>query len=193
MVAIPAQVQAQGDPKATAREYFKSGQEHFKANDFESALLDFQNAHKLHPHPDILFMVAQALRNLKLYHQAIKGFKDYLKAKPEAQDRVEVTRLIEELEFLAEVSGQQKPVKKPVKKKPVKKKLKPLAKPHVPKVPRTPTPVKKKTQPVYKTWWFWAAIAGGAAVAGGVGYGIYYATSDAQAPAGALGNLDLRP
>ena len=204
-LAFPTEVQAESK-KARARTSFKAGQKEFKEKNYEKALKLFKKANKLLPHPDILFMVAQCHRNLKQYRAAVKGFKGYLKAKPNADDRIEVKRLIDELEFLQEVSPEEPdeptepgepadPVdpddpdgsKPPAKKPPVKK---PLVEPPPPIVPIAPTPRRRKT-PIYKKWWFWAVVGGTVVVAGGVG--IIAATAGGEeAPAGSLGTLDLR-
>ena len=189
--------------KQQARASFKAGQQQFKEKEYGEALKLFQKANKLHPHPDILFMVAQCHRNLKQYSAAVKSFKGYLEAKPAAEDKAQVKRLIEELEFLQEVDPVEptEPVEpdepgepddpdqpdKPAVTPPVN----PLVRPTPPRVPRAPTP-RLGTTPVYKKWWFWAVVGGTLAVAGGVGGIIAYSAGGEEAPAGSLGTLDLR-
>jgi hypothetical protein len=67
----------------------------------------------------------------------------------------------------------------------------PLPQPVVPRVPPSPTPHREK-KPIYKEWWFWAAVGGGLAVAGGTGAIIYAATAKGDVEAGSLGKVDLR-
>ena len=208
-LVTPAPLEAQtNNKKQQARASFKSGQQLFKEKKYEEALKLFTKANRLHPHPDILFMVAQCHRNLKQYTRAVKAFKGYLKAKPEAEDKAEVTRLIEELDFLREVSPEEpaepgepdepvdpddpddpnKPATTPPDKPP---KNNPLVVQPPPRVPRSPYR-RVKTTPVYKKWWFWAVVGGTLVVAGGVGGIIAYSAGGEDAPAGSLGTLDLR-
>ena len=210
LLLTPVAVQAQGKKK-TARAKFKAGQRYFKQQEYKPALKAFKKAHKLHPHPDILFMVAQCHRNLKQHKQAVKAYKGYLKGKPKAKDRAEVQRLIDELEFLVEVApdNDPDPPDEPaepdeadladgpdagagsVGTRPNSPKPGPLARPIVPLVPRSPSP-RRRSKPVYKKWWFWAIVGGTVAVAGGVTAVIAYETSGTEVPSGSLGTMDLR-
>lgn len=199
----------EGDTAAQAKAAFKAGQEFFKAGDYVEALRAFKKANKLHPHPDILFMVGQSQRNLKVHASAIASFKAYLDGKPEAEDREDVERLIEELEFLDEAEGSAvDPTLKDEeeaerqaeaarlaavekKRKAAAAKKKTLPRHRRQDAPHALTPGKKKDSPVYKQWWFWAAIGGGLAVVGGTIGIVAWQTSGTDAPEGSLGTFDI--
>ena len=205
MATGSASGQPRGKSKKAARAHFKAGQKQFQDKQYSQALRSFKKANKLLPHPDILFMVAQCHRNLKHYKKAIKAYQGYLKSKPQAEDKAQVTRLIEELQFLDEVSPEpdepdepdepvepddpttKKPATTPDKDPPTK----PLVTPTPPVVPIAPGPRRTKKTPVYKKWWFWA-IVGTVVVAGSVTGGVLASDSGGDPPAGSLGTLDLR-
>ncbi len=141
-------------------------------------------------------MIGQAQRNLKMHSSASASFREYLNAKPEAPDKEEVERLIEELDFLEEAEGSQRdpteddPEDDPEADPKPAPKSKPLAKPTVHRAPTALTP-SRKDKPVYKKWWFWVAVGGGLAVAGGTAGIVAWQMSGSEPPAGSLGNLDL--
>lgn len=210
VLALIAAVPARGladESAAKAKGFFKDGQKHFKSKNYKKALELFQKAHSLHPHPDIVFMVGQANRNLEHYIEAIEAFREYLNLKPEAEDRGEVERLIEELEFLQEAKGGESAGEEDKPAGPDEEEASggteaaapaakagptPMPEPTSPKAPRPLTPPPSRDRPVYKTWWFWTAIVGGLAVVGGASYLIARETSAVEPPAGSLGTLDLR-
>ena len=192
-----------GDAASQAKAQFKAGQEHFKAGAYVDALRSFKKANKLHPHPDIVFMVGQAQRNLKLHAAAINSFKSYLDEKPDADDREDVERLVEELQFLEEAEGSaEDPLAKEeedaeraaeaarLAEKDKKAAASALAKPKRQDAPHALTPV-NKDKPIYKKWWFWAAVGGGLVVAGGAVGVIAWQTSGSEAPEGSLGTFDI--
>ncbi len=193
--AVPAL--AEESKADLAKVHFKKGQAHFEAEEYADALRAFKKAHKLHPLPDIVFMVGQAQRNLKLHGAAAASYRKYLEGKQDASDKEEVERLIEELEFLEEAEGSAedptandppddppKPAAKP------KSRPKPKPKPRR-RAPTALTPGPKKDKPIYKKWWFWVAVGGGLAVAGGTAGIVAWQTSGGDNPEGSLGTLDL--
>jgi len=211
MLGFTPTAHAQGeDNAAQAKASFKAGQEFFKAGDYVEALRAFKKANKLHPHPDIVFMVGQAQRNLKIHGGAIISFKAYLDGKPEAEDREDVERLIEELDFLDEAEGSaEDPTLKDEEEAERKaeaarlaaaekkrkaaeaKKRKARRKTRRQDAPHALTPSKKKDKPIYKKWWFWAAVGGGLVVVGGTVGIVAWQTSGADAPEGSLGTFDI--
>lgn len=199
-------VRAQGkDTASEAKAQFKAGQEFFKEGSYVDALRAFKKANKLHPHPDIVFMVGQAQRNLKLHAAAINSFKSYLDGKPDAEDREDVERLIEELDFLEEAEGSAEDptarddeaaerkaaaAKAAKEEQERKKRAKTLPNPVKHDAPHALTPV-KKDKPIYKKAWFWAAVGGGLVVVGGAAGIIAWQASGTDAPEGSLGTFDI--
>lgn len=75
------------------RNAFVRAKRYFEAEEYEAALPHFQKAYELSGHRDsTIFGLAQCLRLLKRYEEAIKRFEEYLQTDPE--DRAEVQETI---------------------------------------------------------------------------------------------------
>jgi len=88
----------QNDAKAR----YLSGQSHYNLNEFAEALQDFKEAYRLRPDPAFLFNIAQCERQLGDLDEAIKFYRTYLRNKPDAANKREVERKIDELRGLVE-------------------------------------------------------------------------------------------
>ncbi len=155
---------ARAEDRATrlAQKHFEEAQKLFSLGRFEQALDEYQDAYDAKPLGDFLYNIAQCYRNLGDYDQAIFSFKKYLKEKPDAEDRTQVEKFIDELEDRKARGEGQKLIQRP-----------------------PPPPPRTTDTPVYKTWWFWTGVAV-VGVAGGVGI---YEVSKSGAPSTDLGNI----
>ena len=137
-VAVPSRPVLADDPATrAARRHYERGEKLFALGKFDDALEEYQTAFDAKPLPGFLYNIGQCYRNLGDYDQAIFSFKKYLKLEPEASNREQVERTIEELEEKKAQGDSQKFVRKK----------------------------KEEPKPVYKKWWFWTGI--GVAAVGG--------------------------
>jgi TolA-binding protein len=100
-VLLGAATQGRAEPNDAKARYL-SGQSHYNLNEFPEALQDFKEAYRLHPDPAFLFNIAQCERQLGELEEAIKFYRSYLRNKPDAKNRREVERKIEELRVVVE-------------------------------------------------------------------------------------------
>ncbi|MEO6777733.1 MAG: tetratricopeptide repeat protein [Kofleriaceae bacterium] len=152
----------------TAQKHFERAQKLYNLGKFDQALDEYEAAYDAKPLADFLFNIAQCYRNLEDFDRAIFSFKKYLEEKPEAEDRGQVEKFIDELEDKRDAGLGKKFV----------------GTPPPPPPPRAPPKV-VKAAPFYKQWWFWTGVA----VAGaGAGFGVYEVTKSG-APSTDLGNI----
>ena len=177
---------ASGDPTLEATSHFRSGQKHYNLNEYSDALVEFKEAYRLHSDPVFLYNIGQCERQLGHLEDASRFYRSYLREYPKAPNRQEVERKIDEIDET--LRAQAKPDSKAVVPPPQPS---PLPVPAAPVVEtRTDlaaAPAVSETPPVYKRWWFWAAVG---AVAVGATVGIILATSGKQAspPSTGLGS-----
>jgi tetratricopeptide (TPR) repeat protein len=159
---------AHAEDRATksAQKHFDKAQKLYNLGKFEQALEEYEAAYDAKPLADFLFNIAQCYRNLEDYDRAIFSFKKYLAEKPDADDRTQVEKFIDELEEKRDAGQGKKFVDKPPP-------------------PPPPPPAAAKDDPFYKKWWFWTGVA---VVGAGAGFGVYEATKSG-APSTDLGNI----
>lgn len=90
-----------------ARRHFETGALLYAEENFEGALAAFEESYSLRPVPVVLFNVAQTLRRLNRYDEAIDAYQRYLEDEPDlpAERRTAVRSTVAELSrALAEVS-----------------------------------------------------------------------------------------
>jgi tetratricopeptide (TPR) repeat protein len=172
VVGIPGdtfvQVARANDPtERAARRHYERGQKLFNLQKFDEALEQFQKAYDAKPIPDFLFNIGQCHRNLGDYESAIFSFKKFLKLDPEAPNREQVEKLIEELEQ-KQAEGTSERLGLRTRKKRVEE-----------------GPVETGDRPIYKKWWFWTGMA---VVSVGAGVGIYAVTKGDGTPDTTFGN-----
>lgn len=153
LVLAAATAHAEDLSMKAAKRHFDRGEKLFALGKFDEALDEYQKAFDAKPMPDFLFNIGQCYRNLGDYQQAIFSFKKYLKLEPDAPDKEEVEKLIDDLEEKQERGDGQKFVPK--------------------QQPPPPPPPKTASTPFYKKWWFWTGVA---VVGAGGGFGVYEAT-----------------
>ena len=86
---------------AEARRHYDRGTKAFNLQDFKSALREFQAAYNEQPDAAFLFNIAQAERQLGEYDVASKSYRLFLANQPNAPNREQVMRLIDEMDKAA--------------------------------------------------------------------------------------------
>jgi len=129
-----------------ARAVFSAGREAYARGDYEAALESFRQAYELSGRPELQFNIAQAADRLRRDREARDAFEAYLRAIPDAPNRVEVEA---RLRVLREEIARDDTLRA-----------------QAASGSRAPP----AEAPIVEQWWFWTLI--GVAVAGaGVGIG----------------------
>ena len=177
--------------KALAKQHFEAGVSHFDLAEWEQALVEFKEAYRLKSDASLLYNIAQCHRKLGHVDDALTFYKTYLRRAPEAPNREEVERRIQELE--AEQQARKAEAKAPAEAKPAILPAPPAEQRPVPSPLPTSvagpagsaavSPASENradlvqpagsTQPeataetsILHRWWFWTAV--GVVVVGGV-------------------------
>jgi hypothetical protein len=104
LLALAGVAHAQPKRKAAPDKFAKAASEAFNAavdadtkGDLRTALALFEKAHAISPHPSTIFNVADVNRRLGQLKPAIRGFETYLAMAPDAKDRADVEKTLDEL------------------------------------------------------------------------------------------------
>ncbi|MEQ9649420.1 MAG: hypothetical protein RLO52_28235, partial [Sandaracinaceae bacterium] len=65
-----------------ARRAFEQGRAAYESGDFETALMRFQEAHRITGNPEILYNVATSADRLRMDEVALEAYRGYLAARP---------------------------------------------------------------------------------------------------------------
>jgi tetratricopeptide (TPR) repeat protein len=84
--------------RAVAREHYNQGTRHFELGHYQEALGEFEAAYMAVPDPAFLFNIAQCHRKAGHDKEAVGFYKSYLRNAPNAPNRVDVQKRIQELE-----------------------------------------------------------------------------------------------
>ena len=84
--------------RAVAREHYEKAVSHFNANEYPDAAAEFLAVYKAVPQPALLYNAAQAYRLGGDGPKALENYRAFLKADPEARQKLDVERHIKELE-----------------------------------------------------------------------------------------------
>lgn len=87
---------------------YQRGTKNFNDGAFEEALTNFQVAASLYASPDFQYNIARCYEELGKHEDAIRGYETYLKAKPDAEDRVGVENRIKLLRKLVDEERKRK-------------------------------------------------------------------------------------
>jgi tetratricopeptide (TPR) repeat protein len=190
LVACPIAVRAQEvESKTQARAHSRAASAFFDAHDYARAIEEYEEAYRLWSVPEILFNLGQAARLQGDLQAAATYYRRYLAERPEGRLSDEARKHLAEVDsLLASVApsppepeaSPQAAAATPADTTPLSQTA--IAQPALPPSSFAPTTllttpphaVSRRT-PVYKTWWFWTATLGAAALAGvavGVGVGI---------------------
>ena len=179
------------DEKAKAREHYQKGLVHYDIKEFAEALAEFKNAYRVVQDPAFLFNIAQCYRKLGQDVEALDYYRNYARRFPNAPNRGEVDRRIQEIEHELEAKRASNPPTTPEKKpetRPINNNstVTPIAPP--PAAPNgsasVPPPLpppgdssqtlvtttkasgESNASPFYTRWWFWTGV--GAVIVTGV-------------------------
>lgn len=105
VVSVPA-ADSDGDT-ARARAAFQWAQKLYKEARYASAIEKFEEAYRIKPHPSILFNIGRCYEQLGEIPRALRSYRDYLKALPDAKDKEAVANAIVNLERRLKDEGVQ--------------------------------------------------------------------------------------
>lgn len=104
---VLSQAPASAEDTAKARAAFQWAQKLYKEARYASAIEKFEEAYRLKPHPSILFNIGRCYEQLGEIPRALRSYRDYLKAMPDAKDKEQVTTAILNLERRLKDEGVQ--------------------------------------------------------------------------------------
>jgi tetratricopeptide (TPR) repeat protein len=199
-----AQAPSEDHDLVEARKHAQRGLSHFNLQEYDRAIVEFEEAYRLRPDPSLLYNLAQSHRLAGHDERAIYFYRAFLRSAPNAEIRPEVERRIAEMERAkpkepSAAASAPKPTPgaapRPVAAAAPDAAPAPVAAPaslaSAPSSPSKPSvsasdaivataPPAAKT-PVYKKWWLWTAVGGAVAIGLGVGLGVGLGTSSSGA------------
>jgi tetratricopeptide (TPR) repeat protein len=172
-------------PTPEGRAAFEAGRDAYEAGRFEEALVQYERAYALSPHPNLLYNIARAADSDGQTERAIQAYEAFLSSKPNAENG-DFARA-----RLAKLRASQPPAAAPVSPPAPA----PVAAPGIARV-QAPAPGPQRAlqaapssiavqplqqrddtaRPLYKNPWLWTAV--GVVVVGGVVAGAVLATRD---------------
>ena len=84
--------------KVEAKAHYDQGTVHFNLDEWPQAIEDFKAAYRLYPDAIFLYNIAQCHRKIGDAAEALSFYKKYLRERPDAPNRPEVEKRIDELE-----------------------------------------------------------------------------------------------
>lgn len=159
-LAVPARAEPAPAPaKESAQRHLERGNQLFRHDDISAALVEFQAAFDLFPSPKLYFNLGQCERALAHPDAAARHFERFLADATDVSPELRA----EAQRYLAEARAESAPPEPT----PVPPAPHPTFAPPAPRAeaPVLVTPPSAEARPVYKRWWFWAAV--GAVVVGG--------------------------
>ena len=200
LVTVATAFTAAAEDKEAAKKAFSEAQRYYNLNQYADALEAFKRAYWNYEDPVFLYNIAQCHRLLKHKAEAIDFYRSYLRTSPNARNRVEVQRIIVELE----TSMQQD---RALANAPPEGTISstPATPPPSTPPPATTSPATtaapeavvatsappRADKPVWKRAWFWGVVGGAAAVVAGVAIGVGVATSTPKDPTPSLGRATI--
>jgi tetratricopeptide (TPR) repeat protein len=98
LLLIAALGAAPVEPAAAAKESFAAGKKLYDQAKFADAVVKFEEAYRLKPHPVIFFNIGKCYEAMGETGKAMRAFRDYLRLLPDATDRQNVVDAIANLE-----------------------------------------------------------------------------------------------
>jgi len=94
----PLETKPSPETLATAKEHYNQGTRHYQLGHYQDALGEFEAAYMGVPDPAFLFNIAQCHRKMGHDKEAIGFYRSYLHNAPNAPNRADVQKRIQELE-----------------------------------------------------------------------------------------------
>ena len=161
-------VRAHADERAVARKAYREASAQYDLANYAEALRLFKKAYLSFEDPSFLYNMAQCERQLQHKQEAVTLYRSFLRNVPTAPNRADVEATIGRLEHeLADEAAARERDKAAAEAA-----ARPAPTPAV-ETPAAPLVVERPHRPIYKRWWLWTAVAGGAVAIGlGVGLGV---------------------
>lgn|GEM_PF-1225516 len=93
--------------KEEAKKHFELGKTYYKQSEYAKAIEEFQKAYSIYSHSVILYNIAQAYEKEGNIPMALRFFREYLRASPNAEDRNTILISIQNLEKKLQERGIQ--------------------------------------------------------------------------------------
>lgn len=188
------------DARTKALEHFDRGRALYQVSEYREALTEFKQAFLIKEDPVFIFNIAQCHRLLEEARPAITFYRRYLSAAPDAPNRAQAQKFIDDLEVsIAKTGGGRgSPAPSPLPPPPIAPMVPapsvpstsqgtpPLHSPMLRAPPSSQLPVDvqpgdggKAGEPLYRRWWFWAGATG--LVAGAVLSAVMLSSGDRRA------------
>jgi tetratricopeptide (TPR) repeat protein len=182
----------------TAREFYQSATSHYNLSEWQAALDDFREAYRLKPDSAFLFNIAQCHRQLGQYREAANFYRAFRREGGGSR----VDRLITEMDAAAaaqhdrEIAAEREKAERDKAEREKAEREKAATQPASTSVSSATgtgadltVAAAPRERPLLKRPWFWAAVAGGAAVlAAGVTVAVVFGTP-AKNPALTFGSV----
>lgn len=98
VMAAPAESKPKSEAAAKSKEHFTQGTRHYELGHYQDALTAYEAAYMEVPDPAFLFNIGQCHRKMGHDKEAISFYKSYLRNAPNAANRADVQKRINELE-----------------------------------------------------------------------------------------------
>jgi tetratricopeptide (TPR) repeat protein len=201
---------ARADDKADARPHVAAADAAYKVGKFDDALAEYSKAYALYPAPPILFNLGQCEMNLKHWDRAIFFYEGYLRARPDAKNRVLVEDLLRDAHAALDTEAHEREAKRIEDEATAAEKARnaeaarlrveaQLAQQEEARAAaehmrladeqRELVVIRERDHGgIYRKWWFWSIVGTAAIAAGATTY--YFAASKTVEPMGSLGGLN---
>lgn len=177
----------QADDLVGAKAAYEDGTRSFNLAEYSQALQSYKESYRLRPDPALLFNIGQCHRLLGHTDEAVSLYKSYLREAPNAKNRADVEKRIDELQgqrpTITEAQGEPKSAALD---------LTPSKRPEGATTDRADEPGQVTTAAFYKRWWFWTAV-GAVAAGAGVTLGVLARRDPTQIPPATLGAQKVLP
>ena len=213
VVTIGMALPAAAEDRAAARQAFSDGSKYYDLNQYSEALEAFKKAYWNYENAVFLFNIAQCHRALKHKREAIESYRSYLRKAPNAPNRIEVQRIIADLDAAL---AQEKSLASSPPKATILREDKPASTPSeanldpatgIVRAPSSPPNLAppasaaaspaisssaplRSDQPLGKRRWFWGVTGAAIVVVAGVAVGIALAETPRD-PAPSVGSLKV--
>jgi len=86
--------------KAEAKLHYDKGTIHYNLDEWPQAIAEFRAAYRVFPDPSFLYNIAQCHRRMGNLAESLSFYKNYLRERPDAPNRSDVEKRIDELQTL---------------------------------------------------------------------------------------------